>query len=127
MTSDAEDAPDALQEGGDTKSARRCTFMDLSLAMVPGLDNAARDLVFKAARPAALEKDAAVQKRAYKLLAALMKPALGPGANLGGDWLVANAEPAEEALVEGSGMCAPAARRYRLRCVAAILPSADGA
>jgi|Transcript_3369 ribosomal RNA-processing protein 12 len=123
VTSDAEDAPDALQEGGDTKSARRCTFMDLSLAMVPGLDNAARDLVFKAARPAALEKDAAVQKRAYKLLAALMKPALGPGANLGGDWLVANAEPAEEALVEGSGMCAPAARRYRLRCVAAILPS----
>jgi ribosomal RNA-processing protein 12 len=92
VTSDAEDAPDALQEGGDTKSARRCTFMDLSLAMVPGLDNAARDLVFKAARPAALEKDAAVQKRAYKLLAALMKPALGPGANLGGDWLVANAE-----------------------------------
>ena len=123
VTSDAEDAPDGLKEGGDTRSARRCTFMDLSLAMVPGLDNAARDLVFKAARPAALEKDAAVQKRAYKLLAALMKPNVGPGANLGGDWLSANRDAAEESLVEGSGMCAPAARRYRLRCVAAILPS----
>ena len=123
VTSDAEDAPDGLKEGGDTRSARRCTFMDLSLAMVPGLDNAVRDLVFKAARPAALEKDAAVQKRAYKLLAALMKPNVGPGANLGGDWLSANRDAAEESLVEGSGMCAPAARRYRLRCVAAILPS----
>ena len=37
VTSDIEDAPDALTEGGDTRSARRCTFMDLSLAMVPGL------------------------------------------------------------------------------------------
>ena len=124
VTSDIEDAPDALTEGGDTRSARRCTFMDLSLAMVPGLDGAARDLVFKAARPAATEKDAAVQKRAYKLLAALMKPSVGQsGADGVTDWLANNRDAAEEALVEGSGSCAPAARRYRLRCVAAILPS----
>ena len=124
VTSDAEGAPDALTEGGDTRSARRCTFMDLSLAMVPGLDAAARDLVFKAARPAATEKDAAVQKRAYKLLAALMKPNVGQsGADGATDWLANNRDAAEEALVEGSGSCAPAARRYRLRCVAAILPS----
>ena len=124
VTSDIEDAPDALTEGGDTRSARRCTFMDLSLAMVPGLDGAARDLVFKAARPAATEKDAAVQKRAYKLLAALMKPSVGQsGADGATDWLANNRDAAEEALVEGSGSCAPAARRYRLRCVAAILPS----
>ena len=117
VTSDAENAPDALTEGGATKSARRCTFMDLSLAMVPGLDAPARDLVFKAARPATGEKDAAVQKRAYKLLAALMKPSTHT------EWLANNADAAEEALVEGAGSCAPAARRYRLRCVAALLPS----
>ena len=34
-----------------------------------------------------------MQKRAYKLLAALMKPNVGPGANLGGDWLSANRTP----------------------------------
>jgi ribosomal RNA-processing protein 12 len=126
VTSDAEDAPDALTEGGVDRSARRCTFMDLALAMVPGLDAAARDLVFKAARPATTEKDGAVQKRAYKLLAALMKPtaAAGDGGGVvGSEWLAANREVAEEAMVEGSGSCAPAARRYRLRCVAAILPA----
>ena len=122
VTSDAEDAPDKLTEGGDTKSQRRCTFMDLSLAMVPGLDLAARDLVFKAARPACTEKDAAVQKRAYKLLSALMKPKReGDGDT--NSWLASNREIAEETLVAGSGNCAPAARRYRLRCVAAILPA----
>jgi ribosomal RNA-processing protein 12 len=123
VTSDAEDAADALTEGGETRSARRCTFMDLSLAMVPGLDSAARDLVFKAAKPATTERDAAVQKRAYKLFAALMRPQ-----KVGGDknmvsWLASNRDAAEETLVAGSGVCAPAARRYRLRCVAAILPA----
>ena len=39
------------------------------------------------------------------------------------DWLANNRDAAEEALVEGSGSCAPAARRYRLRCAASILPS----
>jgi ribosomal RNA-processing protein 12 len=58
--------------------------MDLALAMVPGLDAAARDLVFKAAKPATTEPDAAVQKRAYKLLASLMKPAAGPGGGIAG-------------------------------------------
>jgi ribosomal RNA-processing protein 12 len=71
-------------EGGESRSARRCTFMDLALAMVPGLDAAARDLVFKAAKPATTEPDAAVQKRAYKLLASLMKPAAGPGGGIAG-------------------------------------------
>ena len=71
--------------------------------MVPGLDAPSRDLVFKAARPATTEADGAVQKRAYKLLAALMKPAVGAGAMHGSEWLVVNSDAAEEALVEGSG------------------------
>ena len=123
VTADAEDAADALQEGGATKSQRRCTFMDLSLAMVPGLDLAARDLVFKAARPAMTERDAAVQKRAYKLFASLMRPQKVDGAPAAASWLAINRDAAEETLAAGSSVCAPAARRYRLRCVAAILPA----
>jgi ribosomal RNA-processing protein 12 len=41
----------------------------------------------------------------------------------GSEWLATNRKAAEQAMVEGSGSCAPAARRYRLRCVAAILPT----
>ena len=123
VTADAPDAPDALEEGGDTRSARRCTFMDLALAMVPGLDSDARDLVFKAARPAATEKDAAVQKRAYKLLAALCGRAPGNADDGSGSWLARNRDAVEAALADGAAHCAPAARRYRLRCVASVLPS----
>lgn len=123
VTADADDAADKLTEGGATKSQRRCTFMDLVLAMVSGLDLASRELVFKAARPASTEKDAAVQKRAYKLLAALMRTKRTAGGEPGENWLAANREVAERTLIAGSGNCAPAARRYRLRCVAAILPS----
>ena len=123
VTADAPDAPDALEEGGDTRSARRCTFMDLALAMVPGLDSDARDLVFKAARPAATEKDAAVQKRAYKLLAALCGRAPGNADDGSGTWLARNRDAVEAALADGAANCAPAARRYRLRCVASVLPS----
>jgi ribosomal RNA-processing protein 12 len=130
VTSDAENAPDLLTEGGANNSQRRCTFMDLSLALVPGLDLEARDLVFKAARPGTMERDPAVQKRAYKLLAALMRPKSGEARTATSapekeksTWLAKNREIAEETLVSGSGSCAPAARRYRLRCVAAILPA----
>ena len=73
VTSDIEDAPDALTEGGDTFRATMHVHGPL-LAMVPGLDGAARDLVFKAARPAATEKDAGA-KESVQTLAALMKPA----------------------------------------------------
>ena len=97
--------------------------MDLALAMVPGLDSDARDLVFKAARPAATEKDAAVQKRAYKLLAALCGRAPGNADDGSGSWLARNRDAVEASLADGAAHCAPAARRYRLRCVASVLPS----
>lgn len=50
VTSDQEGAPDALLEGGSTRSARRATFMDLMLAMAPGLDDAGVVVVVEKAR-----------------------------------------------------------------------------
>ena len=44
--------PDALQEGGDTPGQRRCTFMNLALALLPGLDDRALGVLCSAALPA---------------------------------------------------------------------------
>ena len=43
---------DALTEGGDTPSQRRCTFMALALALLPGLDDAALGVLCTASLPA---------------------------------------------------------------------------
>ena len=105
------DAANAFKEDGET-ARRRLATVEASCA------DLRHELIV-----AQKERDAAVQKRAYKLFAALMRPQ-----KVGGDknmvsWLASNRDAAEETLVAGSGVCAPAARRYRLRCVAAILPA----
>ena len=70
MTEDAaaETPPaDALQEGGSDPSARRCTFLDLALALAAGVDAGGAGTLFKAARAGLAERDASVQKKAYKV------------------------------------------------------------
>ena len=58
---------DALQEGGLDGSARRCTFLDLALALAAGVDASGAGTLFKAARAGLAERDASVQKKAYKV------------------------------------------------------------
>ena len=43
--------PDAVVEGGDTPTERRCTFMEAALALAGGLDDGALATLHKAARP----------------------------------------------------------------------------
>lgn len=44
--------PDALKEGGDSASQRKCTFMELALCLAPGLSVAGIEILYKAIKPA---------------------------------------------------------------------------
>lgn len=116
VTADDPGAPDALVEGGDDKTARRCTFMDLVYALVSGLDDQGLEMVYKIAKPACLEKESVIQKRAYKLLNELCEAK-------DGKWLEARADEVEALLVSGVDSCLPSARRYRLKVIGKILPA----
>ena len=43
---------DALKEGGDSASQRKCTFMELALCLAPGLNVAGIEILYKAIKPA---------------------------------------------------------------------------
>jgi len=116
VTADDPGAPDALVEGGDDKTARRCTFMDLVFALVSGLDDQGLEMVYKIARPACMEKESVIQKRAYKLLNELCEAQ-------DGKWLEVHADEVEELLVSGVDSCLPSARRYRLKVIGRLLPA----
>jgi len=116
VTADDPGDPEALVEGGDDKTARRCTFMDLVYALVAGLDDQGLEMVHKIAKPACLEKAGVIQKRAYKLLNELCE------AN-DGRWLETHAGEIEELLIAGIDSCLPSARRYRLKVIGKILPA----
>ncbi|KAK9863569.1 hypothetical protein WJX84_009478 [Apatococcus fuscideae] len=62
-------ASDAVTAGGENPSERRCTFLDLALYLSSGLDASAIAILYKAIKPILQERDQAVQKKAYKLLA----------------------------------------------------------
>ena len=42
----------SAREGGDTGSARKCTFMELALCLAPGLDANGISILYKSAKPA---------------------------------------------------------------------------
>lgn len=42
----------AAREGGDSSSARKCTFMELALCLAPGLDVNGISILYKSAKPA---------------------------------------------------------------------------
>lgn len=46
--------PDAVMEGGDTDSERRCTFLELALSLAGGLDGSGLETLYKAAKPGIL-------------------------------------------------------------------------
>mmetsp|Transcript_58137 Transcript_58137/g.184995 ORF Transcript_58137/g.184995 Transcript_58137/m.184995 type:complete len:787 (+) Transcript_58137:188-2548(+) len=60
---------DALLEGGADAAARRCTFMELAIALGGNLDEECTSMLYKAARPNLTDADSSVQKKAYKLFA----------------------------------------------------------
>eukprot|EP00850_Spirogloea_muscicola_P022198 SM000282S10601 [mRNA] locus=s282:83628:97088:+ [translate_table: standard] len=89
--------------------ARRCTLMDLALALSKGLDEESTDMLLSSAKPALKDGDALVQKKAYKLLAQLLKehPSL----------LERNLKELLSLLVDSLQACQASAKRHRIICL----------
>jgi ribosomal RNA-processing protein 12 len=114
VTGQAEDTPGALLEGGDTRAARRATFLELLLALAPGLGEPELELLLRAALPVLGERDAGLQKRGYKLCAWLAAERDA--------WLAPRMPQLLAALMEAAPVCVPAARHHRLRLLGVLLP-----
>ncbi|GLC60588.1 hypothetical protein PLESTB_001631100 [Pleodorina starrii] len=105
---------DLVTEGGADPAARRNTFLELALWLSYGLPDAAVDVLFKAVKTAIAHDQAAVQKRGFKVLAALAE-ARGP-------WLTTNlGEVLKQLLGPGAAGTLSAARRYRLRLIRPVV------
>jgi ribosomal RNA-processing protein 12 len=93
----------------ESPTALRCVFMDLALSLVNGLDDEALGMLFSTARPGLQDKDAAVQKKAYKVLASICE------ANM--NFVAGKAEDFLETLVTSLSSVHSSARGHRLRCL----------
>ena len=110
-----EEKRSSSKEEEEARVLKKCSFIDLAHALVPGLDMDALDAAFKIASSAANEKEAASQKRAYKLLSAICAAKKGA-------WLAKNSKDVETCLMDAGDVCATAARRRRLEVIGFVLP-----
>ncbi|CAI5531971.1 unnamed protein product, partial [Closterium sp. Naga37s-1] len=126
-TGGAAGAADSSKEAGE----KRAMLMDLSLSLLPGLDLECCRALYNATRPAIQDKSAAVQKKAYKLLASLLEthPELlsqqsegvaggAPGGAARGGVLAKAV--LQELLMGVSGVHSPS-RHYRINSLSAVL------
>ncbi|CAI7759165.1 unnamed protein product [Closterium sp. NIES-54] len=126
-TGGAAGAADSSKEAGE----KRAMLMDLSLSLLPGLDLECCRALYNATRPAIQDKSAAVQKKAYKLLASLLEthPELlsqqsegvageAAGGAAGGGVLAKAV--LQELLMGVSGVHSPS-RHYRINSLSAVL------
>ena len=104
---------DAVYEGGESDTERRCTFMEASLLLGGGLDAGGVGVLWKAAVPGTKEKDPAIQKKSYKIMAYVCESRP--------DFVVPHAQAVVEVLLGGGSAALSAAKRYRLRCLKAII------
>ncbi|KAK9845416.1 hypothetical protein WJX81_006006 [Elliptochloris bilobata] len=100
-------------QGGTTPSEQRCAFLELALAMGPGLDARGVGTLFRAALPGLQERDQAVQKRAYRVLAYVCARRA--------DFTREHLGEVLEALLAGMATSLSAAKRYRLHCLQAAV------
>jgi ribosomal RNA-processing protein 12 len=105
--------PGALTEGGDTDAERRCTFTEAALCLAGGLDAAGAGVLYRAALPGIEDPHPAVQKKGYKALAYLCESRP--------DFLAPNFQGVAAALLGASPASVSAAKRYRLRCLKAVV------
>lgn len=100
-------------EGGSTVAERRCTFMELALALAGGLDEGTIPVLYKACKPALMESEVRVQKKGYKLLAYLCTeyPSFCK------DNIVDILQMMDAALPQ----CNPASKLNRLHCIEGLL------
>lgn len=77
-------ATGVAREGGDTPTARKCTYMELALCLAPGLDVNGVTILYKAAKPT-LQVSTAL----LLLLLLLWTNSIGPWAAVGGSARIA--------------------------------------
>eukprot|EP00958_Prasinococcus_capsulatus_P010793 scaffold1057_cov459-Prasinococcus_capsulatus_cf.AAC.2 len=97
---------DGMQEDSYEKQA---TYMELALAMVEGLDVSAVAKLNRAVKPMLISSDARVQKKAYKLMHRLLAH--------DSEECLRSINDSLDSLRDGLGVCAPAAKRNRLKCL----------
>ena len=120
VVSDAQaDAPprDPVTEGGDTPVERRCAFTELALCLAGGLGAEELAALYAVARPGVSDAEASVQKKSYKVLGYLCEHGRG--------FLRPRAQEVLGLLAEALPACNSAARRFRLRCVKALVMEAS--
>jgi ribosomal RNA-processing protein 12 len=104
---------DAVFEGGESDTERVCTFLEASLLLAGGLDVAGIQVLWKAAIPGTKEKDPAVQKKSYKIIAYLCESRQ--------DFVHPHFTDVLDVLLRGTSTAVSAAKRYRLRCLKAAI------
>ncbi|GBG72256.1 hypothetical protein CBR_g11186 [Chara braunii] len=110
----AADGDAAMQVDGESNKAeiattRRCTFMELAVSLVQGLDDESLHVLYRTARVGIQDSDFSVQKKSYKLLAKMYE--------LKGAFMASLTQDMLEALLASLGVCHSTARRGRLICV----------
>jgi len=103
----------ASTEGGATVAERRCTFMELALALAGDLDEGTVPVLYKACKPALMEPEVKVQKKGYKLLAYLCTEY----PNFCKENIIDILQMMEAALP----LCNPASKLNRLHCIEGLL------
>ncbi|GBF99810.1 hypothetical protein Rsub_12563 [Raphidocelis subcapitata] len=109
-------APDEVTEGGSTPSERAASFLEaaLALALEGPLDDAALAPLAAAAKPLVLgDSDTLLQKRGYRVLAALAEHRPG--------WARRQLGPLLELALRGAGASVSAAKRHRLRLLRPLI------
>lgn len=104
---------DAVLEGGYNDTERQGTFMEVALALSGGVDASGILVVYKAVVPGTKDKDPAIQKKAYKILAYVCESRPDYYRETFTELLVA--------LLQGQPTAVSAAKRYRLQCLKAVL------
>ncbi|KAJ9506030.1 hypothetical protein QJQ45_002495 [Haematococcus lacustris] len=106
--------PDIITDGGSDVVSRRCAFTELALALATGLEDASLGTLLKVAKPSLLDtKEAALQKKGYKVLSYLVcsRPT----------FLRTHLGEVLSLVVGGATCSLSAAKRYRLRCLQPLI------
>lgn len=90
-------------------SVLRGKLFDLAASLLPGLNIAEVDVLFKAIQPALQDADGAIQKKAYKVLSVMLKNY--------DRFLSSKLEELLKLMVEVLPACHFSAKRYRLECL----------
>ena len=138
--------PGAVLEGGDSDAERRCTFLELSLALAGGLDAAGLETLYKAAKPGILVRTSysfpLVTSKSAGWLMITQMPSSSARSSLQAkdasvqkkcykvlayiceqrsDFLEPQFHEVLEALLAGAPASLSAAKRNRLRCLKAAI------